>query len=256
MRHSHERQRGQSMTEFLVALAALLPLFLAVNYAGRYADVQQTAVQASRYATMQRTFLQPGLADARVADQMRARFFVHGVARNDGRLQTDDTAANADGRSATPLWRDVAGAPLLAGRRLDNDITLNYAATPLNAGAIARSMDLMTSSAGKSYGGASVSQIEVGMVNRMDLRTTNPARLSVAAATAAAGDGLGSSGSIDTRNAAATFVPTARIPAALSGFLSQAIGLIESSGPELGCIKPDVVPMHRLDRFVPAGGCL
>ena len=45
--HRHA-QRGQSLAEFLVALTVLLPLFVAINYAGKYSDIQNTANQASR----------------------------------------------------------------------------------------------------------------------------------------------------------------------------------------------------------------
>ena len=44
------RQRGQSISEFLVSLIALVPVFLAITYLGRYADLHQRATQASRYA--------------------------------------------------------------------------------------------------------------------------------------------------------------------------------------------------------------
>jgi len=70
-------QAGQSATEFLIALLVMLPLFLAVAYAGRYGEIHQTATQASRYAAFQRV-MQPDskvLSDAKIEDQMRARYF-------------------------------------------------------------------------------------------------------------------------------------------------------------------------------------
>ena len=50
--------RGQATTEFVVALAALVPLFIGIAYAGRYMDIHHAAVQASRYASFQRV-MQP-----------------------------------------------------------------------------------------------------------------------------------------------------------------------------------------------------
>ncbi len=46
--------RGQAMTEFLVAMAVLVPIFFAISYLARYGDLQQRATQASRYAAFQR----------------------------------------------------------------------------------------------------------------------------------------------------------------------------------------------------------
>ena len=69
----------------------------------------------------------------------------------------------------------------------------------------------------------------------------------IAAATAAAGNPLNSGGSKDTRDSAATMVPTSYIPDGLTGFFELALSLFEPYGPELGCIKPDVVPNERLD---------
>jgi hypothetical protein len=243
------------MTEFLVALAVLLPLFLAVSYAGRYSDIHFTTVQASRYAAMQRA-MQPDtsrLSDARLQDQMRARFFVHG-ARNQGRLRSSDTAANLDGRAATPLWRDMAGNPLV---RTPESARLNLASADLAPGGLlAAPVNRMASIVGKNYRGATVAQVEVGnLVNRMDQRTSSPAALAIGTTTAAAGDGLGSSGSAMTRDAAAPLVPTTRMPAVINRVVAAVFSAFEPSAPVFGCIKPDVVPTGRLDRAVPAQGC-
>ena len=93
-------QRGQSTTEFLVALIALVPIFLAVVYAGRYSDAHQAAVQASRYVAFQRA-LQPSttaLPDSKLIDQARARFFARRDLNN-GLLRSDDSAGSMDGNS-------------------------------------------------------------------------------------------------------------------------------------------------------------
>ena len=248
-------QAGQSMVEFLVALAVLLPLFLAVTYAGRYGDIQQATVQASRYAAFQRV-MQPNaaqLADSKIEDQMRARFFVRGdYLHSNGRVQSDDSAVGLADKGLSSTWRDLSFNPLLTA---PDSAKLSYQSAALNAGAVAKLMGVMTKSAGKSYGGATVAQVEVGLVNKMDLSVPSPAALSIAAATAAVGDNLSSSGSKATRDAAATIVPTAKIPGALTGFFEKAMLLFEPAGPIIGCIKPDVVPTGRLEGYAPAGDC-
>ena len=110
-------QHGQSTTEFVIALVVCVPLYLAVDYAGKYGDLQQTAVQASRYAAFQRV-LEPrtgALSDAKIEDQTRARFFLDGQ-RNDGKLNSDDTAGSiTDDTDQPPLWRDNGNNALLTG---------------------------------------------------------------------------------------------------------------------------------------------
>ncbi|MEK8031086.1 hypothetical protein AACH06_09695 [Ideonella sp. DXS29W] len=245
-------QRGQSMAEFLVAMAVLLPLFLAVAYAGRYSDVQQAAVQASRYAAFQ-TALAPGAqTDNQIEDQMRARFFLHG-GRNGGKIQSSDTASGQTGSATSPAWRDLAGGNLLNS---PNDVRLTWGTAALSAGPGGQAMDLVVRSAGKRYEPGRVAQVEVTMANKLDLSSNSPSPLKIAAATAAVGNSLNSGGSRSTRDAAATIVPLSKIPSGLNTALDWVFFLFEPYGPELGCIKPDVVPTRRLDGTQNAGGCL
>ena len=113
----------------------------------------------------------------------------------------------------------------------------------------------MAKSAGMAYPGGQVAQIEVNLVNRLDLTSSNPDPLILAAATATAGNGLGSSGPQMTRNAASTLVPSSKIPSALTGILSKVLGLFEPRGPEIGCIKPDVVYPSRLQGYADNSRC-
>lgn len=251
-------QRGQSVAEFLVALAVLTPLFIAVTYAGKYGDLQLAATQASRYAAFQRA-REPStarLSDETLADQMRTRFFIEGDHLNKGRLQSDDSLAKvAKGKGNEPVWVDLAGNPLMT-TPLDKAVTINWVDAPLGTGAVADAMGYMTKTAGKSYPGGRVAQIEVTLANKLNLLDTDPKPLVIAAATAAAGNTLASSGSKGTRDAAATIVPTSYIPDVLSGFFEKALSLFEPYGPELGCIKPDVVPNGRLDGTADNSKCM
>ena len=92
--------------------------------------------------------------------------------------------------------------------------------------------------------------------NKMDLLNDKPKPLVIAAATAAVGNALSSSGSKDTRDSAATMVPTSYIPDGLTSFFELALSLFEPYGPELGCIKPDVVPNQRLDGTADNSKCV
>ncbi|MFO1340240.1 MAG: hypothetical protein U1F53_18770 [Burkholderiaceae bacterium] len=241
-------QRGQSIAEFMVALAVLTPLFMAVNYAGRYGDLQMSATQASRYAAFQRA-REPNtgrLSDAVLADQMRTRFFADGDYLNKGRLQSDDSLDKLKKEKGQPgLWTDLSGKTLLP--EADKNVTLTWADAALGTSGVAKAMGVMTETAGKDYPGGKVARVEVTLVNKMNLLEDKPKPLVIAAATAAAGDALNSGGSMSTRDAASTLVPTSKVPEVLSGILEKALDLFEPEGPIIGCIKPDVVPNHRLD---------
>jgi hypothetical protein len=250
LRHSTARrqQRGQSIAEFLVALAVLTPLFMAVTYAGRYGDLQMSATQASRYAAFQRA-REPDtgrLSDTVLADQMRTRFFADGDYLNKGRLQSDDSLDKLKKEKGQPsLWTDLGGKTLLP--EADKNVTLTWADAALGTGGVAKAMGYMTKTAGLDYPAGKVARVEVTLVNRMNLLDSKPKPLVIGAATAAAGNALNSGGSMYTRNAASTIVPTSKVPGILSGILEKALDLFEPEGPIIGCIKPDVVPSHRLD---------
>lgn len=248
-------QRGQSMVEFVVALAVLLPLFLAVTYAGKYSDIQQAAVQASRYAVFQRVVQPDGarLPDAKIQDQMRARFFVGGSFLHDnGRIQSNDTAVGLKDKGVPATWRDLAFKPLMA---TPESVKLSFDSAQLNAGFAEKPLKFMAKSADKPYRDATVARVEVTLVNEMDLSTPKPSPLSFAAATAAVGDSIGSSGSQATREAVSKFAPAVKVPKNVSSFVEKAVLLLEPHGPILGCSKPDVVPNHRLEGYAPAGKC-
>ncbi len=247
-------QSGQAMTEFIAAMIVLMPLFLAVTYVGRYGDIQLRTTQASRYAAFQRA-MQPNttlLSDAVLQDQMRARFFARGDALHAGQIQSDDSAATLGTKAQAALWRDLRGNALL---KSTNDVTLKFVDAPLDAAAVKAAMGVVTTSSGKSWNPGKAAQVEVALVNKLDLGTAPEPLLKIGAATAAAGDGLGSAGSKDTRDAAATIVPTSKIPAILDSVLAVTVSLFEPRGPELGCIKPDVVPTGRLVGYQPVAAC-
>lgn len=248
------RQRGQSMTEFIVALAVLFPLYLAVQYAGRYGDILQTTQQASRYAAFQRA-MQPDtgvLSDDTIRNQMRARFFARWDAQHKGKLQSDDSATGLKDKAQSAVWRDLRGKALLA--KMD-DVELTWKDAAINSGAVGGAMDVLTTTAGKSWNPGRVAQVEVTLANKLDLLNPKPAPFKLAGATAAAGDALSSSGSKATRDAAATLNPGVAL-SSISSVIDLFVMLFEPSGPELGCIKPDIVPLDRLDKPQGAQGCL
>lgn len=248
------RQRGQSMAEFLVALAALLPLFLGISYLGRYGDLNQTATQASRYAAMQKA-MHPGVSEDLIQDQMRARFFLHGSHLHGGKLRSDDSVKSIQGaRGQTSLWLDLSGRALL---EKPDDVSLVFSDVAMGSQGPLAQAKAMAGAVGKSYPPGTIARVEVALANRLPLpEATRAERFTLAAATAAGGNALGSSGSKATRDAAAVMVPLTRMPGIVSDFVGKAVSLFEPEGPVLGCIKPDPIYASRLEGAGTAGPCV
>lgn len=248
-------QRGQSLAEFLISLAVLVPLYLAVDYAGKYGDLHQTAVQASRYAAMQRV-LEPSaakLSNATIQDQTRARFFLDG-GRNGGKLRSDDTAASvADHSGQTYIWRDNATNPLLTSPA---QVAVTFADAPMAPpAAVGWFIDGWAWTAGQTYTGGQQARVELTLKNKLDQSLPDAPDFKIGAATAAVGAGWASSGSAMTAEKASTIVPSSMLPGWASGFIEFVVSFFEPWGPEFGCIKPDIVAPDRLDPFVGNGDC-
>lgn len=234
-------RRGQAMSEFIIALAVLVPMFLAVTYLGRYGDLQQRAQQASRYAGFQRA-MQPDagkLSDAVIEDQMRARFFLaptYQVA--DGHLRNDDSVAKIKDATGQPaLWRDLAGQALLKNPQ---QVSLSWGTASL--GAANKDVGYVAGLIKKPFKDGQVAQVELNLFNRLDLAAAKPVDIKIGAATAALGGGLGSGGSADTAATAANVNAASKlVPGLVTKVLGLAVGLFEKDSPDFGCIKPDVV---------------
>ena len=241
MKVIQQGQRGQAMSEFIIALMVLVPVFLAVTYLGRYGDLQQRAQQASRYAAFQRV-AQPDakqLSDSTIADQMRARFFLnHNALDKNGQLRSDDSAAKFKNDKEQPaLWRDLSGKALLKD---PSQVTLTWGTASI--GTANKDVGYVSKLIGKPITDGRVAMVELNLFNRLDLAKASPAALKVGAATAAVGGGLGSSGSADTASTAANVNASSKlIPNFGEKILGLAIGLFEKDSPDFGCIKPDVV---------------
>ena len=248
-------QRGQSLAEFLISLAVLVPLYLAVDYAGKYGDLHQTAVQASRYAAMQRV-LEPSaakLSNATIQDQTRARFFLDG-ARNSGKLRPDDSAASvADHTGQTYIWRDNATNPLLTS---PGQVTVNFVDAPMAPPAsVGWFINGFAWTADQTYTGGQQARVELSLKNKLDQSMVAAPDFRIGAATGAVGAGWASSGSAMTKDKASTIVPSAALPDWAGDFIEFVVSFFEPYGPEFGCIKPDIVATDRLDPFVGNGAC-
>jgi hypothetical protein len=114
MRASRNAQHGQALVELVVALIALLPVFLAVGLLAKYQDMQQATVAASRLLAFEcsvRISACPAGAPApELAAEVRERFFGPHATRIVTVSQPADEVTAANGN---PFWVDRSGRPLL-----------------------------------------------------------------------------------------------------------------------------------------------
>jgi hypothetical protein len=103
-RQRRTRQRGQSTTEFVVFMLAMLPLFMLLPVVGKLSDMNESAIVASRYMAWERTLASPAVkSDAQIRDEMRKRLFA------DSRLfiATGDAPDQADAAQHVSLWSQI-----------------------------------------------------------------------------------------------------------------------------------------------------
>lgn len=246
-----QRQHGQAMTEFIVAMAVLLPLFFGIVYVGKFADIKHQAVQASRFAAFERA-LDPSAKqedNAVLVEETRARFFTDG-SRNQGKIgYEDNTNGLATAATLNSLWSDLSGTPLIQTYQDPNTgISVNVSSNnslavgafvPIDDGSQALFNNLNT-------GGQVQADVEVPIANIASLPAPlNNLNVKVAARTVVAGDAWNGGG---TQNVADHFTVTS-VPGKAISFLNNIPGinelfelLADTPAPQLGCVKPDVVP--------------
>jgi hypothetical protein len=115
LRHRGAAQSGQAIIEFLVAGLVLIPLFLLMPLIGKYLDIKQTTIAASRKLAFECTVRYADCSNLAgnpsFADEIRMRFFSGDpspVLTND--YPTQDAIETGQG---DPLWVDNRGTPLL-----------------------------------------------------------------------------------------------------------------------------------------------
>ena len=129
----HRLQKGQALTETLVAFIVLVPILMLVPYLGKYLDIKHKAGESARYALWERTvFADPGASwgvgenrktDARLRTEIRSRF------AEDPRAAI---VAQAPAGSRNPLWDDHAGGDLVP--LADFDVRIDESREPFPYG--------------------------------------------------------------------------------------------------------------------------
>jgi hypothetical protein len=107
-------QRGQAIVEFLVASLVLIPLFLLIPVIGKYLDMKQATIAASRKLAFECTVRYQDCdnlsGNTSFADEIRMRFYAGDTSPV---LTNDRPGQDAVGQDGNPLWVDRQGRPLL-----------------------------------------------------------------------------------------------------------------------------------------------
>ena len=241
-------QRGQAMTEFVAAMAMFIPLILGVIYVFKYGDIKHQAVQASRYAAMERA-LDPHLqeSDTAIRDETVARFFrdggPHPIVAND----KPPASTNGDDN---PNWGQLNGDSMLGKDYSQITVKLSQksldslALEPVDLVADAPVPDLAKPFHGLNKGFGTQADVEVPVANVVGLPWLSN-NLRIGATTVIAGDPWNAGGAADV----AAHMGATSIPGKILGLVNKIPGgnllfqwLSDTPAPQFGCVKPDVVP--------------
>jgi hypothetical protein len=109
-----QRQKGQSLTEFVIVCIILVPLFVLVPLLGKYIDMNHATIKASRYVAWERAVGRgdgensaPNLGE--VARETRRRYFSNETLA----IKTRDGSEDGSAADKNPLWVHGQNKPLL-----------------------------------------------------------------------------------------------------------------------------------------------
>jgi len=237
-------QRGQAMSEFVVAMTFLfVPLFMGVIYIGKYSDIKHQAIQASRYAAMERALdPQDHESDAVIGNETVARFF-----RDDAQhsIGLEEQATEATAGDENPMWGQLNGEPMLA-KYSDVSVTFNASKDHSIDSVLLATVDASTTAFNRLNKGYGVeADVEVPVVNIAHFAPLANINIKVGASTVIAGDAWSGGGAQDVGG---RFTALA-VPARAISLVNKIPGidllfqlLAGTPAPKLGCVKPEVVP--------------
>ncbi|HEY3786501.1 MAG TPA: TadE family protein [Steroidobacteraceae bacterium] len=238
MRTTPNLQRGQAMSEFVAAMALFLPLVLGVIYLGKYADMKHQAIQASRYAALERA-LDPHSTHENnqiIQNETVARFFRDGSQHSIG---INDQAQGQTRTDANPLWSQLDGTPMLA-QYSDVNVTLRN-----NGASLSTAVDAVAGRfKGLGTGSAIEADVEVSVAPITSFAPLNRI-FRIGATTVMAGDPWNGDGAADVAGRLTQEAVPARNPAveALTLLLTPlTTPLTSAEPPQFGCVKPEIVP--------------
>jgi len=104
MKKTIRNNKGNAQTELLILVLVMVPAFMVLPTLGKLSDVNQSVVQASRYAAWERTVYDPSeKSDAQISAEISNRFF----RRQDVMIETRDDVLSID-EFGNPFWATLS----------------------------------------------------------------------------------------------------------------------------------------------------
>jgi hypothetical protein len=255
------RQRGQALTEYLVAAVAVIPLFLLIPLIAKYQDIGSATQMASRYAAFDAMTRNDSVGtwkpEGELAGEVRRRFF----SNPDAAIKTNDVAGNFKAHQNL-FWRGPRDEPLITD--INSDVTVSFG--PGNGathdGGFTAAPDgkpfVLASQLDLRARGIYTANVSVKLANLPSgLKFYEPfdqIDLSIARGTSVVIDAWTAQGpeQVESRIAGNPAIFPAGKLAAISPLVDAAVSLIDLpggiSGPKLGQLEfwRDVVPQDRL----------
>ncbi|HKT73549.1 MAG TPA: TadE family protein [Steroidobacteraceae bacterium] len=236
-------QRGQAMTEFIAAMALFIPLAFGVIYLGKFGDIKHQAIQASRYAALERA-MDPAEHEGTQAikDETVARFFPDQAKHNVG---FEDKVSDSVGNDENPNWKQMDGKPLLTKYE---DISVQVNTKSIDGSLTSSSLNPIATRlfSGLRPGYAVEADVQVPIASVTHFAPLANLGLKVSATTVIAGDPWNSGSAADVAGHLTDASALGRLPVYTGlkyAFLPSILALSDSPhSVEFGCVKPDVVP--------------
>jgi hypothetical protein len=234
-------QRGQSMSEFVAAMTFLfIPLFMGVVYIGKYSDIKHQAIQASRYAAMERALdPQSHQSNTVVGNETVARFFRNGANET---VAYDEQATEATAGDENPLWGQLNGDAMLAAYS-DVQVTLGEPSVDLDPmQAVAEVAKVGFNDLNTHF--AVSADVEVPIVNVAHFAPLANIGLTIGAKTVVAGDPWNGGGAQNVADhiGDAAIGRTISLINKIPGVNTLFTYLAGAPAPVMGCVKADIVP--------------
>ncbi|MDR2851842.1 MAG: pilus assembly protein [Burkholderiaceae bacterium] len=251
MSRSRQPAKGQATAEFLVALLAIVPLFMGVYYFARYADVKHSAIQASRYVAFERSWdpYNRAKTPVQLAEEARTRFFMSG-SRNKGEIRYRDSTVDqnnkgldtADAANRVPLWSDLGYQPLLA-RYADVQITESDAGK-LNTGTIGKLQELGAPVFNLPKSGIMKAEVTVPLSNIVNYDALSKINIGLPGATAMGSGVWNASGAKGGSESVCDRVTHWAVVGEIIKPVAQVLGtlmspIFEKNAPDFGIVQPD-----------------
>jgi len=234
-RHVERSQCGQAMVEFVAAMALFIPLFLGLIYVFKYNDIKHQAIQASRYAAMERA-LDP--TDAAVQNDTVARFFRDGSKSG---ITAHDKATESTAGDENPNWDQQNGTPMLSSY---SDVAVSFADPSIDSANLSQVNAEASKFSGLTTSFGTRADVTVPLANVADFAPLSSIGVSIHATTVIAGNAWSGGGPADVGShfSSPLINPGKALAWANNPVFTTLFDAFAGSAPVWGCVKPDVVP--------------